>query len=149
MAYSNELQVKTDTPPAILIHATNDRAVLAENSIMYYKALLEKTFLLPYIYGRMAVMDLDFTAKKGPSNLGQIRSSIGLSNVVFWNINQNANGLCFHRHHLQQLEIVSSFRPFSQAFSLQDCFFEIHPLPDCIADIRLHYPFQYLLLKTF
>ena len=42
MAYSNELQVKTDTPPAILIHATNDRAVLAENSIMYYKALLEK-----------------------------------------------------------------------------------------------------------
>lgn len=42
IAYSNELQVKTDTPPAILIHATNDRAVHAENSIMYYKAQLEK-----------------------------------------------------------------------------------------------------------
>ncbi|MDA0327039.1 MAG: alpha/beta hydrolase, partial [Bacteroidetes bacterium] len=42
IAYSNELQVKTDTPPAILIHASNDRAVHAENSIMYYKALLEK-----------------------------------------------------------------------------------------------------------
>ncbi len=41
-AYSNELQVQTDTPPAILIHASNDRAVIAENSIMYYKALLEK-----------------------------------------------------------------------------------------------------------
>ena len=42
IAYSNELQVKTDTPPAILIHASNDMAVIAENSIMYYKALLEK-----------------------------------------------------------------------------------------------------------
>ena len=42
IVYSNELQLKTDTPPAILIHATNDRVVLAENSIMYYKALLEK-----------------------------------------------------------------------------------------------------------
>ena len=42
IAFSNELQVKTDTPPAILIHASNDMAVIAENSIMYYKALLEK-----------------------------------------------------------------------------------------------------------
>lgn len=42
IAYSNELQVKADTPPAILIHASNDLAVIPENSIVYYKALLKK-----------------------------------------------------------------------------------------------------------
>ena len=37
--YSNELQVTEDTPPAILIHSDDDKAVPVENSITYYKAL--------------------------------------------------------------------------------------------------------------
>ena len=37
--YSNELQVKSDTPPAILIHTNEDSAVPPENSILYYSAL--------------------------------------------------------------------------------------------------------------
>ncbi len=37
--YSNELQVTEDTPPAILIHSDDDKAVPVENSIAYYKAL--------------------------------------------------------------------------------------------------------------
>ena len=37
--YSNELQVKYDTPPAILIHTNEDSAVPSENSILYYLAL--------------------------------------------------------------------------------------------------------------
>jgi len=37
--YSNDLQVREDTPPAILIHSDNDQAVLPENSIQYYLAL--------------------------------------------------------------------------------------------------------------
>ncbi len=37
--FSNELQVKSDTPPAILIHTNEDSAVPPENSILYYLAL--------------------------------------------------------------------------------------------------------------
>jgi acetyl esterase/lipase len=37
--YSNELQVDETTPPAILIHSDDDRAVPVENSIAYYEAL--------------------------------------------------------------------------------------------------------------
>lgn len=37
--YSNELQVRADTPPAILIHSGDDRGVPVENSILYYEAL--------------------------------------------------------------------------------------------------------------
>ena len=37
--FSNELQVGPETPPAILIHANDDDAVLPENSINYYLAL--------------------------------------------------------------------------------------------------------------
>ncbi len=37
--YSNELQVREDTPPAILIHADDDTGVPAENSLVYYEAL--------------------------------------------------------------------------------------------------------------
>jgi len=40
--YSNELQVKDDTPPAFLVHADNDKAVPAENSLLMYKALRAK-----------------------------------------------------------------------------------------------------------
>ena len=37
--FSNELQVKEDTPPAILIHTDEDKVVPPENSINYYMAL--------------------------------------------------------------------------------------------------------------
>ena len=37
--YSNNLQVREDTPPAILIHSDDDKGVLPENSIQYYLAL--------------------------------------------------------------------------------------------------------------
>ena len=37
--YSNELQVKENTPPAILIHAADDGAVPVNNSIVYFQAL--------------------------------------------------------------------------------------------------------------
>jgi acetyl esterase/lipase len=37
--YSNELQVNAQTPPAFLVHANDDKAVKAANSIQYYEAL--------------------------------------------------------------------------------------------------------------
>ena len=37
--YSNELQVKSNTPPTLLIHAKDDSVVVPENSIQYHKAL--------------------------------------------------------------------------------------------------------------
>lgn len=37
--YSNEKQVNENTPPAFLVHATDDQAVPVENSINYYLAL--------------------------------------------------------------------------------------------------------------
>ena len=40
--YSNELQVKSDTPPAILFLADDDKAVPSENSILMYRALQAK-----------------------------------------------------------------------------------------------------------
>ncbi|MGE5395807.1 MAG: alpha/beta hydrolase [Candidatus Saccharibacteria bacterium] len=40
--YSNELQVKEDTPPAFLVHADNDSAVPDENSLLMYQALRQK-----------------------------------------------------------------------------------------------------------
>jgi len=40
--YSNELQVKSNTPPTFIIHATDDDSVPVENSIEFYKALKEK-----------------------------------------------------------------------------------------------------------
>ncbi len=39
--YSSELQVREDTPPTILIHASDDEAVPVENSLLFYKALNE------------------------------------------------------------------------------------------------------------
>lgn len=38
--FSNEKQVTEDTPPAILIHSTDDKGVPVENSIRYYQALV-------------------------------------------------------------------------------------------------------------
>ncbi len=40
--YSSELQVSEETPPAILVHSGDDSAVPVENSITYYRALIEK-----------------------------------------------------------------------------------------------------------
>ena len=40
--YSNELQVKDDTPPTILFHADDDKVVPPENSILMYRALHSK-----------------------------------------------------------------------------------------------------------
>jgi len=37
--FSNELQVRKDTPPTLLIHAGNDSIVNPINSIIYYNAL--------------------------------------------------------------------------------------------------------------
>ena len=39
--YSNELQVKADTPPAFIIHSSNDEAVPVANSINYYMELIK------------------------------------------------------------------------------------------------------------
>jgi len=38
--YSNELQVTVETPPTFLVHASDDRVVKADNSILFYEALL-------------------------------------------------------------------------------------------------------------
>ncbi|MBD3383945.1 prolyl oligopeptidase family serine peptidase [candidate division KSB1 bacterium] len=40
--YSNELQVKSNTPPTFIIHAGDDRSVPVENSLLFYRALVEK-----------------------------------------------------------------------------------------------------------
>jgi len=40
--YSNELQVKKNTPPTFIVHNRDDKVVPIENSIQIYKALLEK-----------------------------------------------------------------------------------------------------------
>lgn len=37
--YSNELQVTAQTPPTFIVHATDDRVVPVENSLMFYQAL--------------------------------------------------------------------------------------------------------------
>ncbi|WP_395627320.1 alpha/beta hydrolase [Daejeonella sp.] len=40
--FSNELQVNADTPPAFLVHASDDSAVPVANSMIYHEALLNK-----------------------------------------------------------------------------------------------------------
>lgn len=39
--YSNDLQVSPQTPPTMLIHAGDDKAVKVENSLRFYEALLK------------------------------------------------------------------------------------------------------------
>lgn len=39
--YSNELQVNAQTPPAFLVHATDDDGVSPNNSIIFYQALIK------------------------------------------------------------------------------------------------------------
>ncbi len=40
-SFSNELQVNKETSPTFIVHATNDSSVPVENSLRYYKALLQ------------------------------------------------------------------------------------------------------------
>ena len=40
--FSNELQVKKDTPPTFIVHASDDKAVPVENSLVFCKALVDK-----------------------------------------------------------------------------------------------------------
>lgn len=40
--YSNELQVTKETPPTFLVHATDDKAVPVENSLLFYGALKDQ-----------------------------------------------------------------------------------------------------------
>ena len=40
--FSNELQVKEDTPPTFIVHASDDGAVPVQNSLVFYKALVDK-----------------------------------------------------------------------------------------------------------
>jgi len=40
--YSNELQVRDDTPPAFFVHADNDSGVPVENTLLMYAALRKK-----------------------------------------------------------------------------------------------------------
>lgn len=39
--YSNELQVSAQTPPAFIMHSSDDRVVPIENSLRYYQALVK------------------------------------------------------------------------------------------------------------
>ena len=39
--YSNELHVSKDTPPTLLIHASDDKGVPVENSLSYYRELIK------------------------------------------------------------------------------------------------------------
>lgn len=39
--YSNELQVTGDTPPAFIMHSSDDGAVPVSNSVSYYLALVK------------------------------------------------------------------------------------------------------------
>lgn len=39
-SYSNEKQITTNTPPALLVHAGDDNVVPVENSILFYEGLL-------------------------------------------------------------------------------------------------------------
>lgn len=41
LAFSNELQVTSQTPPVFLAHTTEDAAVPPENSVLFYQALLK------------------------------------------------------------------------------------------------------------
>ena len=40
--YSSELQVTKETPPTFIVHATDDKTVPVENSLLFYQALKDK-----------------------------------------------------------------------------------------------------------
>ncbi len=41
LQFSNELHITDDTPPTLLVHATDDKAVPVENSLRYYQNLVK------------------------------------------------------------------------------------------------------------
>lgn len=52
--YSNEKQITNNTPPALLVHSSDDKAVPVENSIVYYQGLIKhgiKAEMHIYSYG--------------------------------------------------------------------------------------------------
>lgn len=71
--YSNELQVTAQTPPAFLVHASDDGAVPVGNSIAYYQALQKQGIyseLLIYPHGGHGFgMNNPTTADKWMDNL--------------------------------------------------------------------------------
>lgn len=40
-AYSNELQITSQTPPTFLVHASDDDVVISENSVRFYQGLIK------------------------------------------------------------------------------------------------------------
>jgi len=51
--YSNELQITPQTPPSFLVHASDDKTVKVENSILFFEALLKNKVLAEmHIYER-------------------------------------------------------------------------------------------------
>jgi acetyl esterase/lipase len=71
--YSNELLITNDTPKAFLVHSADDGAVLVENSIVYYDALLKnKIYSEMHLYplgGHGYGMNNPTTSEKWMDNL--------------------------------------------------------------------------------
>ncbi|MCB0669040.1 MAG: ThuA domain-containing protein [Saprospiraceae bacterium] len=88
MYYSNEKQVSSETPPTILIHASDDRGVIPENSLVYYQALIRnKVPAALHIYesgghgfsfarGKGSVEQWPETVKIWMGNLGLLKKRI-------------------------------------------------------------------------
>ena len=62
--FSNEKQVTDETPPAFLAHAKDDRAVVPENSQMFYEAL--KAHKVPAEYLELPSGGHGLNGYKGP-----------------------------------------------------------------------------------
>jgi len=43
--FSNELQITQNTPPAFLVHSSDDKAVPVKNSLVYYEALIKNNII--------------------------------------------------------------------------------------------------------
>ncbi len=100
--FSNEKQVSAETPPTILIHASDDRGVVPENSIAYYRALLKNNVSAAlHIYeggghgfsfaeGLGSVADWPKTCKTWMKNQGLLQNRLsaliidGQNNHVNW-----------------------------------------------------------------
>ena len=84
--YSNELQVKADTPPAFIIHSSNDEAVPVANSINYYMELIKNKIpasLHTYPIGGhgWGFMTVSHTNASGPKKLEQwLKKEIQIKN---------------------------------------------------------------------
>lgn len=65
--YSNELQVTPQTPPAFILHSSDDTVVPVANSVNYYTALVKTKFLPVYTLIRWEDTAGD-TATASPTN---------------------------------------------------------------------------------